>query len=135
MAVAKCFARIISLFRSGWAIWGSMQNWILAKDASQVKIKIDCLTLFFLWRNVLKCRKECTYFSACSTCRTCFDIIYCYILLVEPRSGNLHFDNNWDKLMLHLSTVGISLPFGEIKACIYKYIYIHKHTSTSFFFS
>lgn len=47
MAVAKCFARIISLFRSGWAIWGSMQNWILAKDASQVKIKIDCLTLFF----------------------------------------------------------------------------------------
>ena len=48
MAVAKCFARIISLFRSGWAIWGSMQNWILAKDASQVKIKIDCLTLFFV---------------------------------------------------------------------------------------
>ena len=141
MAVAKCFARIISLFRSGWAIWGSMQNWILAKDASQEKIKIDCFfDVVFLWRNVLKCRKECTYFNACSTCRTCFDIIYCYILLVEPRSGNLHFDNNWDKLMLYLSTVGISLPFGEIKACIYKYIYIYIYIYTNthlqvFFFS
>ena len=37
----------------------------------------------------------------------------------------MHFDNNWDKLMLYLPTVGISLPFGEIKAYRYIYIYIY----------
>ena len=36
--------------------------------------------------------------------------------------------------MLHLSTVGISLPFGEIKACIYKYIYTQTHIYKFFFF-